>query len=226
MSVEELQIQIAQLTAEEWAEFLGWVTGVERARRDAQPAIEEAQAEIMAEVWEAQPDLKPAYVGTVDPDTPTLDALLAQLPAWAQPTSRANAYPPASLVKHLGKAWRNRRRGLNSAEPGTPFSGWEDVTDDLLKPVPVQDGNAPDADTTDAPGLITEPKPEAKPEPEAPKQPEVTPAPELREWKAGEWYSKGESVRVGNTVYTSLKLHRATEATHPTNGTPEWLKLG
>lgn len=213
-----LQDTIQNLTDDEFRDLKAWIVTTETDRRAAQPAIEEAQAEIMAEVWEAQPDLKPAYVGTVDPDTPTLDALLAQLPPWVQPTGKASAYPPASLVKHLGRAWRNRRRGLNSNEPGTPFSGWEDVTDDYLKLADAQDGNAPDADTTDAPGLITEP--------EAPKQPEVTPAPQLPEWKAGEWYSKGESVRVGSTVYTSLKLHRATEATHPTKDTSDWLKLG
>lgn len=224
--MDDLKQQVMELAPEAWEAFIGWVVGPERDRRNAMPAVEAAQAEIMAEVWEAQPELKPAFVGTVDSETPTLDALLAQLPAWVQPTSRASAYPPASLVKHLGKAWRNRRRGLNSAEPGTPFSGWEDVTDDLLKPVPVQDGNAEDAPTTDAPGLITEPA-EPEPEPEAPKpEPEVSPAPELREWKAGEWYSKGESVRVGNVAYTSLKLHKATDATHPSKGAPEWLRLG
>ena len=182
--------------------------------REARDEVERARAEIVEEVWEAQPELKPQFVGTVDPDTPTLDALLAQLPAWVQPTSKVNAYPHASLLKHEGRAWRNRRRGLNSNEPGTPFSGWEDVTDELLKPIPVQDGNAEDADTTDAPGLITEP--------EAP----ADPAPHVKEWKAGEWYSKGEPARVGTEVYTSLKLHKATDATHPSKGTPEWMQLG
>lgn len=227
--MDNLKQQVQELTPEQWVEFLGWVTGTERARRDALPAVEEAQAEIMAEVWEAQPDLKPAYVGTVDPGTPTLDALLAQLPAWVQPTSKATAYPPASLVKHVGKAWRNRRRGLNSAEPGTAFSGWEDVTAELLKPVPVQDGNADDAATTDAPGLITEPEPEPKPEPkpEQPKQtePTVTPAPGVKQWKTDEWYSKGETVLDGGALYVSQKLHKATDRNRPTAGTGDWQRL-
>lgn len=222
MSVEELQIQIAQLTAEQWAEFLAWVVTVEKPRRDAQPAVEEAQAKIMAEVWEAQPDLKPAYVGTVDPDTPTLDALLAQLPPWVQPTSKASAYPPASLVQHDGRAWRNRRRGLNSNEPGTPFSGWEDVTADLLKPVPVQDGNAPDADTTDAPGLIAEP---AKPEPE----PEVTPADTVPPYRDGEKLAKGETRRYTDGkvyVWQKNKLEATKPETAPDKNTGHWLHLG
>ena len=44
--------------------------------------------------------------------------------------------------------------------------------------------------------------------------------------QAGEWYSKGEPARVGTEVYTSLKLHKATDATHPSKGTPEWMQLG
>lgn len=173
----------------------------------------------MAEVWEAQPKLKPKYVGTVDPDTPTLDALMGQLPAWVQPTGKASAYPPASLVQHKGKAWRNRRRGLNSNEPGTPFSGWEDVTADLLKPVPVQDGNAPDADTTDAPGLITEPKPE----------PEVTPADTVPPYRDGEKLAKGETRRYTDGkvyVWQKNKLEPTKPETAPDKNTGHWLHLG
>lgn len=217
--MDDLKTQVEALAPEQWGEFLGWVVGPERNRRNALPAVEAAQAEIMAEVWEAQPDLKPAYVGTVDPDTPTLDALLAQLPAWVQPTSKASAYPPASLVKHLGKAWRNRRRGLNAAEPGTPFSGWEDVTSDLLKPVPVQDGNAEDAPTTDVPGLITEPEPE----------PEVTPADTVPPYRDGEKLAKGETRRYTDGkvyVWQKNKLEATRPETAPDKGTGHWLQLG
>lgn len=216
MSVEELQIQIAQLTAEQWAEFLAWVVTVEKPRRDAQPAVEEAQARLVEELWEAKPELRPDAGTTEITPADTEEALVAQVKPWAQPATPLDGYPRSELAALGGRVWRNHRPG-NVKKPGTAFSGWEDVTNDYLRLADAVDGNAEGAGQ-DAPGLITEP--------EAPKQPEVTPAPELREWKAGEWYSKGESVRVGNTVYTSLKLHRATEATHPTNGTPEWLKLG
>lgn len=221
--METLKQEVQQLSMEEWQAFFGWVVGDEKARRDAQPAVEAAQAEIMAEVWEAQPDLKPAYVGTVDPETPTLDALLAQLPAWVQPTSKASAYPPASLVQHDGKAWRNRRRGLNSAEPGTPFSGWEDVTNDLLKPVPVQDGNAADADTTDAPGLITQPQTPKQPEPE------VTPAPDVKPYRDGETLSRGELRQYtdGNVyIWQKTVFEKTRPETAPDKNTGHWQKLG
>lgn len=223
--METLKQQVRDLSPEEWKEFVGWCVTTETKRRDTLPAVEQAEEEIMAEVWEQKPDLKPAYVGTVDPETPTLEALLEQLPAWEQPTSKANAYPHASLVKHLGRARRNRRRGLNSAEPGTPFSGWEDVTDDLLKPVPVQDGNAPDADTTDAPGLITEPETPRLPEPE----PEVTPADTVPPYRDGEKLSKGESRRYTDGkvyVWQKNKLEATKPETAPDKGTGHWLHLG
>ena len=217
--METLKQQVQELTPAEWKEFVGWCVTTEMQRRDTLPAVEQAQAEIMAEVWEQKPDLKPDFVGTVDPKTPTLDALLEQLSEWVQPTSRLTAYPPASLVKHLGRAWRNRRRGLNAAEPGTPFSGWEDVTDDLLKPVPVQDGNAQDTDTTDAPGLITEPEP----------APEVTPADTVPPYKDGEKLSKGESRRYTDGkvyVWQKTKLEPTKPETAPDKGTGHWLHLG
>lgn len=221
--MDVLKQQIRDLTTEDWHTFFYWVVNEERARRDALPAVEEAQAQLVEELWEARPELKPAYVGTVDPETPTLDALLEQLPEWVQPTNKASAYPPASLVQHEGKAWRNRRRGLNSNEPGTPFSGWEDVTNDLLKPVPVQDGNADDADTTDTPGLITEP--------EAPKQPEpeVTPADTVPPYRDGEKLAKGETRRYTDGkvyVWQKNKLEPTKPETAPDKDTGHWLHLG
>lgn len=215
--MDTLKQQVQALAPEEWQTFLAWVVTTETDRRAAQPAVEAAQAELVEELWEQQPNLKPQFVGTVDPDTPTLDALLAQLPAWAQPTSKASAYPPASLVQHKGRAWRNRRRGLNAAEPGTPFSGWEDVTDELLKPVPVQDGNAEDADATDAPGLITEPTPEP--------EPEVTPAPQVQEWYIGAKIEQGIPWLHNGQLYIAKTTHTATATNAPGKSTRHWTPL-
>ena len=208
-----LQDEIQALPDQEFRDLKAWIVTTETDRRAAQPAVEQAQAEIIAEVWEQQPDLKPQFVGTVDPDTPTLDALLAQLPAWAQPTSRASAYPPASLVQHKGRAWRNRRRGLNANEPGTPFSGWEDVTDELLKPVPVQDGNTEDADIKDAPGPITEP------------EPEVTPAPQVQEWYVGAKIDAGIPWLHDGQVSIAKMNHTATTPNAPGKSTRHWQLL-
>lgn len=212
-----LQDTIQALPDTEFRDLKAWIVTTETDRRAAQPAVEEAQAQLVEELWEQQPELKPQFVGTVDPDTPTLDALLSQLPKWAQPTSKASAYPPASLVQHEGKAWRNRRRGLNAAEPGTQFSGWEDVTDHLLKPVPVQDGNAEDADTTDAPGLITEPQPEP--------EPETTPAPQVQEWYIGARIEQGIPWLHNGQLYIAKVNHTASATNAPGKSARHWTPL-
>ena len=171
----------------------------------------EAQAELVVELQEAHPELAPKYATRLD-EVGTLEDLFANLPDWVQPTSKASSYPPMSLVKHNDKAWRARR--LTDKEPGTPFSGWEDVTADFLRPEPIADGNA-DEVGTDAPGLITEPD-----EPE-----NVTPAPMAQPWKAGEWYSAGELALDNGVAYVSQRLHRATENTRPSTGAKEWRPL-
>ena len=173
----------------------------------------EAEAELVAELQEAHPELAPKYATQLD-EVGTLADLLAKLSEWVQPTSKASSYPPMSLVKHKEKAYRARR--LTDKEPGTPFSGWEDVTADFLRPEPIADGNDPEVGT-DAPGLITEPEPD---EPE-----NVTPAPQVEPWKAGEWYPAGELALDAGVAYVSQRLHRATENTRPSTGAKEWRPL-
>lgn len=228
--MDNLKQQVQELTPDQWVEFLGWVTGTERARRDAQPAIEEAQAKLVEELWEAKPELKPE-AGTTD-ITPaeTAEALVAQVKPWRQPATPLDGYPRSELAALGGRVWRNRRPG-NTKKPGTAFSGWEDVTDEYLRLADAVDGNA-EGVGQDAPGLITEPKPaEPKPEPEQPKpepkpepkQPE--PAPIAQPWQAGQWYAKGELSLDGGELYASQRLHKATDTNRPTRGTGDWLKL-
>lgn len=173
----------------------------------------EAEADLVAELQEAHPELAPKYATQLD-EVGTLADLLAKLSEWVQPTSKASSYPPMSLVKHNDKAWRARR--LTDKEPGTPFSGWEDVTRDFLRPELIEDGNAPDVGT-DAPGLITEPEPD---EPE-----NVTPAPTAQPWKAGEWYPAGELALDNGVAYVSQRLHRANDTNRPSTGAKEWRPL-
>lgn len=182
-----------------------YVIGREREARDQ---VEAAQAELVAELQEAHPELAPKYATALD-EVATLADLLAKLSEWVQPTSKANAYPPMSLVKHQEKAYRARR--LTDKEPGTPFSGWEDVTADFLRPEPIADGNA-DGVGTDAPGLITEPE-------------NITPAPMAQPWKAGEWYSAGALALDNGVAYVSQRLHRATDTNRPSTGAKEWRPL-
>lgn len=207
MTLEDLFAQIRALPDEDYYRLSDEMYVIGR-EREARAQVEAAQAELVAELQEAHPELAPKYATQLDV-AGTLDQLLAKLPAWEQPTSKANAYPAASLVKHEGKPYRARR--MTDKEPGTPFSGWEDVTADFLRPEPIADGNDPDVGT-DAPGLITEPE-------------KTTPAPMAQPWKAGEWYSAGELALDNGVAYVSQRLHRATDNTRPSTGAKEWRPL-
>lgn len=217
MSVEELQTQIAQLTAEEWAQLLPWVVTVEKPRRDAQPAVEEAQARLVEELWEARPDLKPETGTTEITPAETVEALVAQVKQWAQPATPLDGYPRSELAALGGRVWRNHRPG-NTKKPGTAFSGWEDVTADYLKLADAVDGNTPGVGT-DAPGLITEPKPEPKPEPE------VTPAPQVQEWYVGAKIEQGIPWLHDGQVYIAKMAHTASALNAPGKSTRHWQLL-
>ena len=207
MTLENLFAQIRALPDADFHRLSDEMYVISR-EREARDQVEAAQAELVAELQEAHPELAPKYATALD-EVATLADLLAKLSEWVQPTSKANAYPPMSLVKHQEKAYRARR--LTDKEPGTPFSGWEDVTADFLRPEPIADGNDPEVGT-DAPGLITEPE-------------NVTPAPMAQPWKAGEWYSAGALALDNGVAYVSQRVHRATNANRPTSGAKEWQPL-
>lgn len=60
-----LQDTIQALPDNEFRDLKAWVVTTETDRRAAQPAVEEAQAQLVEELWEAKPELKPE-AGTVD----------------------------------------------------------------------------------------------------------------------------------------------------------------
>lgn len=210
MNLEELFAHIRALPDADFDRLSDEMYVISR-EREARDQVEEAQAELVAELQEAHPELKPEATTGAKPAT-TLQELLAQLTPWEQPKTRAGAYAPPALVAHNGGAHRARRP--TTKEPGTPFSGWEDVTRDFLRPEPIADGNDPEVGT-DAPGLITEPD-----EPE-----KVTPAPMVQPWKAGEWYSAGALALDEGVAYVSQRLHRATNTNRPSTGAKEWQPL-
>lgn len=118
--MEELKTQVQALNAEDWQTFLNWIVEDEHERRQAEEAVEAARAEDAQELWQTHPGLKPQFATEVEPET-SIDQLVAKVAAWSKPTSRATAYPPAALVSHDGKLWRNRRLGQN-AKPRAKFS--------------------------------------------------------------------------------------------------------
>lgn len=212
-----LQDTIQALPDAEFRDLKAWIVTTETDRRAAQPQIEEAQAQLVEELWEAKPELKPE-AGTVDITPATTAAeLIAQVQPWEQPTTPIDGYPRQVLTARNNRVWRNRRPG-NMKTPGDPFSGWEDVTDDYLRLADALDGNHPDVGT-DAPGLITEPTPAPAPE-------NITPAPQVQPWQDGRRYTKGEPALDNGALYVAQRDHKATTTNRPTKGTTDWLKLG
>lgn len=215
MTIQDIKTAITQLSKDDYQKILDWVVGDEHDRRQTQDAVEQARAEDAKELWETHPELKPQFATEVEPET-SIDQLVAKVAAWAKPTSRATAYPPAALVSHDGKLWRNRRLGQNAKTPGEIFSGWQDVTRDFLRDEPIN------AEGEDAPGLITEPA-----EPHTPDEPvkPVEPAPTVPEWKPGELITAGTTRLYNGDLYVCQRLHTTRDDRRPDTATDYWRKL-
>lgn len=201
--METLKTQVQNLTPEDWQTFLGWVVGEERTRRDAQPAVEQARTEDTQKLWEAHPELKPAYKTEEDvPQTGgalTLDDLLAQYDQWVQPLGAHDALPTGAIVAHKRRIWRTDLPTLNVWEPGTMNAGWVDITDQLLA-----QGDKESQDTPET----------AAPEPE----PE-TEEPGVQEWAPGINVTPGERYTFQGDTYEVIQGH--TTASHwPPNAVP------
>lgn len=215
MTIQDLKTTITALDGKDFSELLDWVCGDEYDRRKAAPAVEKARAEDAKELWETHPELKPQFATEVEPET-SIDQLVAKVAAWSKPTSRATAYPPAALVSHDGKLWRNRRLGQNANTPGEIFSGWQDVTRDFLRDEPIN------TEGEDAPGLITEPA-----EPHTPDEPvkPVEPAPTVPDWKPGELITTGTTRLYNGALYVCQRLHTTRDDRRPDTATDYWTKL-
>ena len=126
--MEELQKQVQALSAEDWQTFLNWVVGDERARREAQPAVEQAQAEVVKELQDAGKLPLPDALT----DAEDLPENASDVPEWVNPgTDHSMRYRQGDIVRYEGRIVRSMHSGLNHWEPGTlGFDGriWEDIT--------------------------------------------------------------------------------------------------
>lgn len=124
MSIQELQDQIKQLDDNDFRQLQAWVATTEKDRRAAQPAIEQAQAEIITELQDAGKIEKPEAATEEQAKT---DA--AKVPEWQDPgTDHSKMYHYGDVVRFEGKLVRSTHQGLNSWAPGTlAFDGriWE-----------------------------------------------------------------------------------------------------
>ena len=126
--MEELQQQVQALNATDWQEFLNWVIGDERNRRESLPAVEQAQAEVVKELQDA--GKLPLPDALTDAEKLPEDA--SDVPEWVNPgTDHSMMYREGDIVRYQGRIVRSTHKGLNSWEPGTlGLDGriWEDIT--------------------------------------------------------------------------------------------------
>lgn len=137
-----VQTLLTSLPTQEWGQLLGWVVSVEKPRRDASPAVEQAQAEVVKELQDS---------GKLTPPPAATEAQATEAgraPDWQDPgTDHAAMYHEGDVVAHAGHLWVSRHPYLNSWEPGAQgVDGriWEDITPKPAEETPTEPG-------TDAP---------------------------------------------------------------------------
>lgn len=144
MSIQSLQTEIRNLKSEDWDTLLAWVVTDEKDRRAAQPAIEQAQSELVSELQEAGKLDKPKAV-TVEEAVKAPD----KVPAWENPlTDHSKMYAKTNVITHNGRFWESTHAGLNSWEPGAQGVDeyiWRDVTERVRPTAPEENTASPGA---------------------------------------------------------------------------------
>lgn len=114
MTLDEITTAIRQLDDTEFQELLSWAVTEEKDRRAAQPAIEQAQADIVTELQDAGKLEKPEVATEEEAKT---DA--AKVPEWKNPgVDHSKMYHQGDVVQYQGKLVRSTRKGLNHWTPG------------------------------------------------------------------------------------------------------------
>jgi len=190
--MEAMKAQIEAMAPGEWADFLAWVVGPERDRRQALPLIEETRAEDRDTLWETHPELRPDFETGVPEEV--VEGTL--FPAYVQPLGAHDCYPLGAGVSEGGRNYVSLHPA-NVWPPSTPHPG-------LWREVPVK---TPDpAPSTPHPGLWRE-VPVKTPDP-APEEPPAEVEPEVAEFVqptgAHDAYAIGDRVRFEGHTYRSL----------------------
>lgn len=164
--MEEIKQQIQALGGADFAELRRWIFDDEVQRRQALPAVQEAEVELVRDL---------AAQGEITrPEISTEEAAIngdGIVPAWHDPQGKKHkAYMRGDAVLDDGRIYINRADGLNYARPSAPDSGWEVY-------------NPPKEDETESPAAPEE-------EPEAPAGPPAWREPANKE----ELYAKGAEV--------------------------------
>lgn len=126
--MQQIQDQVSALSRDEFSTFLSWVVSVEKPRRDAQPAVDEANTKLITDLQE-QGKLDTPEAAQQAPETPEQ---VESIPAWVDPgTDHTRMYHQGDVVRHDGKVYISRHVFLNSWMPGAfgvDSRIWEDIT--------------------------------------------------------------------------------------------------
>lgn len=119
--METIKQQIQALNGTDFAELRRWIFDDEVQRRQALPAVQEAEVELVKDL---------AAQGEITrPEVSTEEAAIngnGVVPAWHNPQGRkSRAYMRGDAVLDEGRIYINRVDGLNYARPSSPDSGWE-----------------------------------------------------------------------------------------------------
>ncbi|ERS57594.1 hypothetical protein HMPREF1261_02267 [Corynebacterium sp. KPL1818] len=119
--METIKKQIQALNGADFAELRRWIFDDEVQRRQALPAVQEAEVELVKDL---------AAQGEITrPEVATEEAAIngdGIVPAWRDPSSKkSQAYMRGDAVLDDGRIYINRADGLNKNRPSAPDSGWE-----------------------------------------------------------------------------------------------------
>lgn len=119
--MEKIRQQIQALDEARFVELRRWIFDDEVRRRQALPAVQEAEVELVKDLA-AQGEI-------VRPEVATEEAAIngdGIVPAWHNPQGKKHkAYMRGDAVLDGGRIYINRADGLNYARPSAPDSGWE-----------------------------------------------------------------------------------------------------
>lgn len=143
--METIKQQIKALNGADFAELRRWIFDDEVQRRQALPAVQEAEVELVKDL---------AAQGEITrPEVATEEAAIngdGIVPAWHNPQGRkSRAYMRGDAVLDDGRIYINRADGLNYARPSAPDSGWEVYNPPKEDAVPEPEAEAPE----EAPGV-------------------------------------------------------------------------
>lgn len=118
--METIKQQIKALSGVDFAELRRWIFDDEVQRRQALPAVQEAEVELVKDLA-AQGEITRPEVATEE------EAINGNgiVPAWRDPSSKkSQAYMRGDAVLDDGRIYINRADGLNNNRPSDPDSGW------------------------------------------------------------------------------------------------------